>query len=283
MSARSVKPRRRATDRVRARPEGLLGRLRLRHKLGVMLSIAALLPVLGASTVAIRLVLTGLKSGSRAQTERTMRVALNLVLTHVKEVFEGTVRLSEAAGLSDLLQLDPDSTAELLARRENQMLPGLVQVSDSQGHVVGRHAVSGKTAKELEVADASEAIRHALAYERRVTIARPPDGRELVIRASAPVVDDGFQLRGAVVASVPLDAEFADRLKAQLSADVVIYVDDAPTASSFVASDGRREVGFAAPTEMARHVLGGQSRIVEARAFGRLYSVGYVPIQDLEG
>ena len=68
-----------------------------------------------------------------------------------------------------------------------------------------------------------------------------------------------------MVASVPLDAEFADRLKAQLSADVVIYVDDAPTASSFVASDGRREVGFAAPTEMARHVLGGQSRIVEAR------------------
>jgi signal transduction histidine kinase len=275
--------RRRATDRVRARPEGLLGHLRLRHKLGLMLSIAALLPVLGASTVAIRLVLTGLKSGAHTQTERTMRVALNLVLTHVKEVFEGTVRLSEAAGLSDLLQLDPASTAELLARRENQMLPGLVQVSDAQGHVVGRHAVSGKSAKDLEVPDGSEAIRHALAYERRVTIARPPDGRELVIRASAPVVDDGFQLRGAVVASIPLDAEFADRLKAQLAADVVIYVDDAPTASSFVAADGRREVGFAAPTEMARRVLGGQSRIVEARAFGRLYSVGYVPIQDLEG
>ena len=277
------RPRRRATDRVRARPEGLLGHLRLRHKLGLMLTTAALLPVLGASTVAIRLVLNGLKSGSRAQTERTMRVALNLVLTHVKEVFEGTVRLSEAAGLSDLLQLDPASTGELLARRENQMLPGLVQVADAEGRVVGRHWVSGKTARELEVADGSEAIRHALAYERRVTIARPPDGRGLVVRASAPVVDDGFQLRGAVVASVPLDAEFADRLKAQLAADVVIYVDDAPTASSFVAADGRREVGFAAPTEMAHYVLSGQSRIVEARAFGRLYSVGYVPIQDLEG
>jgi two-component system, NtrC family, sensor kinase len=278
-----VRPRRRATDRVRAKPEGLLGRLRLRHKLGLMLSIAALLPVLGASTLAMRLVVNSLKSGARTQTERTKRVALNLVLTHVKEVFEGTVRLSEAAGLSDLLQLDPASTSELLARRENQMLPGLVQVADAAGHLVGRHAVSGKTAKELEVADDSEAIRHALAYERRVTIARPPDGKELVIRASAPVVDDSFQLRGAVVASVPLDAEFADRLKAQLAADVVIYVDDAPTASSFVAADGRREVGFAAPTEMARQVLGGQSLIVDARAFGRLYSVGYVPIQDLEG
>jgi signal transduction histidine kinase len=277
------RPRRRATDRVRARPEGILGHLRLRHKLGLMLSIAALLPVLGASTVAIQLVLTGLKSGARAQTERTMRVALNLVLTHVKEVFEGTVRLSEAAGLSDLLQLDPESTTELLARRENQMLPGLVQVADVQGHLVGRYAVAGKGARELEVGDASEPIQRALAYERRVTIARPPEGRELVIRASAPVVDEGFQLRGAVVVSVPLDAEFADRLKAQLAADVVIYVDDAPTASSFVAADGRREVGFAAPSDMARRVLGGQSRIIEAPAFGRLYSVGYVPIQDLEG
>ena len=277
------RPRRRATDRVRARPEGLLGALRLRHKLGLMLSIAALLPVLGASTVAIRLVLAGLKSGARAQTERTMRVALNLMLTHVKDVFEDTVRLSETAGLSDLLHLDPASTGELLARRESSMIPSLVQVTDAQGHLVARQAFGGKNGRELEVAEGSEPIRHALAYERRVTIARPADARELVIRASAPVVDEGFQLRGAVVASVPLDAEFADRLKAQLAADVVVYVDDAPTASSFVAADGRREVGFAAPTEMAKRVLAGQSRIIEARAFGRLYSVGYVPIQDLEG
>jgi signal transduction histidine kinase len=278
-----TKPRRRATDRVRAKPEGVLGRLRLRHKLGLMLSIAALLPVLGAATVAIRLVLSSLKSGARTQTERTKRVALNLVLSHVKEVFEGTVRLSEAAGLSDLLLLDPNSTSELLARRENQMLPGLAQVADAQGHLVGRHAVSGKSAKELEVSDGSEPVRHALAYERRVTIARPAEGKALVIRASAPVVDESFQLRGAVIVSVPIDDEFADRLKAQLAADVVIYVDDAPTASSFVAADGHREVGFAAPTDMARQVLGGQSLIVDARAYGRLYSVGYVPIQDLEG
>ncbi|HEY1587292.1 MAG TPA: ATP-binding protein, partial [Polyangia bacterium] len=123
----------------------------------------------------------------------------------------------------------------------------------------------------------------ALAYERRVTIARPPDGRELVVRASAPVVDDGFQLRGAVVASVPLDAEFADRLKAQLAADVVVYQADAPTASSFVAVDGRREVGFAAPVDVTTAVLGGATRVIEANAYGRIFSVGYAPLQDYEG
>jgi len=113
MSALAPTPRRRASDRVRARPVGFLGYLRLRHKLGLMLTIAALLPVLGASTVAMRLVLAGLKSGVRTQTERTMRVALNLVLANVKEVFEEAIRLSEQAGLSDLLLLDPQSTGEL--------------------------------------------------------------------------------------------------------------------------------------------------------------------------
>ena len=88
MSSIVPTPRRRATDCVRAQPVGLFGYLRLRHKLALMLTIAALLPVLGASTVAMRLVLAGLKSGVHTQTERTMRVALNLVLANVKEVFE---------------------------------------------------------------------------------------------------------------------------------------------------------------------------------------------------
>jgi signal transduction histidine kinase/HAMP domain-containing protein len=272
-------PRRRATDVVRAKPEGLLGRLRLRHKLAIILTVAALLPVLGASTVAIRLVLAGLKSGAKSQTERTMRVALNLVLAHVKEVFEDTVRLSETAGLPDLLSLDPASTGELLARKEDHLIPGLVEIADASGKVVGRRAIGGRGGKALE--DGAEPIRQALSYERRVTLVRGEKG--LYIRACAPVVDDRFQLRGAVVVSVPLDAEFADRLKAQLSADVVIYQDDAPVASSFVARDGRREVGFAAPMDVAHEVLAGKNKMDEVQVFGRQFSVGYAPLVDLEG
>ncbi|HWE29486.1 MAG TPA: ATP-binding protein, partial [Polyangia bacterium] len=73
------------------------------------------------------------------------------------------------------------------------------------------------------------------------------------------------------------------RLKAQLAADVVVYQADAPTASSFVAVDGRREVGFAAPTEVTTSVLGGATRVIEANAYGRIFSVGYAPLQDYEG
>jgi HAMP domain-containing protein len=276
-------PRRRASDRVRARPVGFFGYLRLRHKLAVMLTVAALLPVVGASTVAMRLVLAGLKSGVRAQTERTMRVALNLVLTNVRDVFEEAIRLSEVAGLSDLLLLDPQSTSELLQRKEPQLMPGLVEIADETGKVVGRHLVGGAQFGD-GLSSSAEAIRGALSYERRVTIARgAAPGTPIVIRASAPVVDDAYQLRGAVVVSVPLDAEFADRLKAQLSADVVVYQGDAPSASSFVAVDGRREVGFAAPAEVARAVLHGATRVIEASAYGRMFSVGYAPLQDFEG
>ncbi|MGZ3427770.1 MAG: GAF domain-containing protein, partial [Polyangia bacterium] len=282
MSPLAPTPRRRASDRVRAQPVGFFGYLRLRHKLALMLTIAALLPVLGASTVAMRLVLAGLKSGVRTQTERTMRVALNLVLSNVKEVFEETIRLSEQAGLSDLLLLDPQSTGELLQHKDLQLMPGLVEIADETGKVVGRRVVGG--AQLAANLSSTDAIRGALSYERRVTIARgPTPGAPLMIRASAPVVDDAYQLRGAVVVSVPLDAEFADRLKAQLAADVVVYQADAPTASSFVAVDGRREVGFAAPIEVVTHVLGGATRVIEANAYGRLFSVGYAPLQDYEG
>ncbi|MGZ3408005.1 MAG: GAF domain-containing protein, partial [Polyangia bacterium] len=282
MSPLAPTPRRRASDRVRAQPVGFFGYLRLRHKLALMLTIAALLPVLGASTVAMRLVLAGLKSGVHTQTERTMRVALNLVLSNVKEVFEETIRLSEQAGLSDLLLLDPQSTGELLQHKDLQLMPGLVEIADETGKVVGRRVVGG--AQLAANLSSTEAIRGALSYERRVTIARgPTPGAPLMIRASAPVVDDAYQLRGAVVVSVPLDAEFADRLKAQLAADVVVYQADAPTASSFVAVDGRREVGFAAPIEVVTHVLGGATRVIEANAYGRLFSVGYAPLQDYEG
>ena len=279
-------PRRRASDRIRAKPEGLLGRLRLRHKLGLILIVAALLPVLGASTVAIRLVLLGLQSGARAQTERTLRVALNLVLGQVKEIFEATARLAETPGLPDTIHLDPAGVTDFLNERRHQLGNGLVEVADARGKIVARVAVGGRYETTLAVEEGADAVPRALAYERRITIARAPKAGGLVLRASSPVVDEAYQLRGAVVVSVPLDASFADRLKAQLSADVVVYQDDAPTASSFVASDGRREVGFGAPKALAERVLAGKStrpEVVETPAFGRLFAVGYAPLEDIEG
>ncbi len=155
-SSSEKRPQRRATDRVRARPEGILGRLRLRHKLGLIIVLSALLPVLGASWVAMQLVLDGLRSGARTQTERTLRVALNLVLSQVQEVFEDTVRLSETRELGDLLERDPAGAAELLGRR-NAARPGLTEVTDGTGRVVARYARDRREEPTLQIVDGEPA------------------------------------------------------------------------------------------------------------------------------
>ena len=242
--------------------------------------MAALIPVLGSSYVATRLVLAGLKSGVRAQTERTMRYALNQVLSHVREIFEGTVRVSEMPGLADRLVLDPESITRLLASKDDELPPGLIEIADATGKIVSRRAIGALSMRDLKVAPDAEALKRALAYERRVNIATAAD--HLIIRASAPVIDDSYLLRGAVIVSVPLDFDFADRLKAQLSADVVVYQQGLATASSFIRPDGTRELGFDVPESVSKPVLNGETRIVEVSAFSRMFSVGLAPLQNLE-
>ena len=214
------------------------------------------MPVLGASTVAIRLVLSGLKSG-RARANRTDHARGAQPGAHARQgglrrhgaPLGGGGIVGSAAARSGVDRPSCWRGARI------RYCPAWCRSPTPRAHLVG--SVTRCRWKEpprnWKWRDGSEAIRHALAYERRVTIVRPADARELIdARVGASGRRRLSALRGAVVASVPLDAEFADRLKAQLAADVVIYVDDAPTASSFVAADGKREVGFAAPTEMAQ-------------------------------
>ena len=261
------------------------GRLRLRYKLGLILSLAALLPVAVVSTVAMWLVISGLESGVQQQTDRTLRVGLNLVLAHFKDGFESGARLAESGDLAAAL-IDRKAPAgaieEVLSRVEEQLPEGLVEVANADGHVVARRAVGGvQHPEDLELADGDPPIARALAYERRVTIEHRSD--RLVVRAVAPVVNDAFRLCGAVVLTAPLGPEFADRLKAQLSIDVVLYAGEQPIASSFIAADGHRELGFAAPESVLAAVRHGQTAVADAAAFGKALSVGCAPLINFDG
>jgi signal transduction histidine kinase len=181
-----------------------------------------------------------------------------------------------------VLATAPATVGELLAARDDKLPPGLLEVADAEARIVGRREVGGDPAlRGLELADGAPEFRRALGYERRVTLGEVR-GR-LVVRAAAPVVDEHFQLRGAVVVTEPLEAEFADRLKAELSADVVIYGGELPVASSFVAPDGRRRVGFAAPDAAFEALRTGKTVITDASGFGRDFSAGYAPLLDLDG
>lgn len=259
--------------------------LRLRPKLALLLTVTALTPVLVVSSVAVRLVLRGLESGVRQQTERTLGVALNLVVEDVKNVFEATVRMGENPRLADRLaappaEIDSAGVEQVLARHGEELPAGLLEVADTTGRVVARRGEVAH-AEGILLADGAEPIREALGYVRRVTLASS-DGR-LLIRAVAPVLSDDSRLRGAVVLTVPLDTEFADRLKAQLSTDVILYSGTVPIASSFIAADGRRSVGFAPPASAATTLATRSTAIVELEALGRSWSMGYAPLLDLNG
>ena len=124
-------PRRRASDYVRARPVGFFGRLRLRHKLGLLITFAAVAPISVAALLATRLVVQNLRAGVRAQTDRTMRVALNLVITRVKDVFEETNRIAALPELPELLFLDPASVKEMMSRHDDLFRGGLAEFADA--------------------------------------------------------------------------------------------------------------------------------------------------------
>ena len=254
--------------------------LRLRSKLAVILSIAAILPLAGASSVGVRLVLSSLESGVRQQTDRSLRVALNLLLASVKDLFEAAIALGEDPRLAEQLRASPAKVGALLERSGDDVPYGLIEVADGQGKVVARRA-SAPHLEELRLRDGADPIRRALAYERRVTL-EVVSGR-IVVRAAAPILDDTWQLCGAVVLTVPLDAQFADRLKAELATDVIFYLGDTPVASSLIAPDGRRRPGFPVPPSALAALARGATALAETNAFGRTFATGYAPLLDLDG
>lgn len=259
--------------------QGRFARLRLRHKLAITFTLAAFLPAAGASTVAVRLVLSGLEQGQYDETARTLRVALNLVLGQVKDVFDDTVRLAESSALPDLIEGRPAEVNDFLVRQSRLLPPGQVEVADANGKVVGTYwAGVGQSTSELLVPEGAPAIRTALGFERQVTLVRLGD--RLAVRAVSPVVDESFLLRGAVVVTVPIDTGMVDRLKARLATDLVFYAGERPIASSFVGRDGRRQMGFAVPRAGSELTRRGQMAITQVSAYGRSYAVGLAPLVD---
>lgn len=291
----------------------LFGRLRLRHKLALSLSIAALLPVFVASWVAVSVVLRGLDNGLRAETDRQLRVGLSLLLRTVERLGHDAVRLSSSGDLSRAmtdLPKDPNklegsmaemgqsllrtgvihavagaSATDRFLSRESPHLPSaLVQITDSEGAIVSERVVGGEARRfaGMGVSPLSPSVRRGLDYESRVTIIRVD--QELIVRAVAPIVDPSLSLQGVVVISVPMDGEFADGLKSALRTDVLIVARGSTDAAmtTFLDKLGGRKHKIAIDTRSAERVYQGNNVLTQATISERQYSMGYTPIMDLE-
>jgi len=257
--------------------------LRLGHKLALSFSLAALLPVVLAATVAVRIVLDGLEDGLQEQTARQLRVGMNLVLRTVERLGGDAERLASAPGLASAVEHGDDAVYEVLAHEDPHLPSAFVQVADAKGKIVASRAVGGDVARYAAIGlpGSSPIIRSALEYERRVTIL-PVEGM-LVVYAVAPIVDPSFVLEGAVVLAMPLDGDFADGIKGALGSDVLIHAGAQPAMSSFLDADGARLAGIAPPPGVAADILAGGSRQVTHRIDDRDYSLGYAPLKNMEG
>jgi signal transduction histidine kinase len=263
--------------------KALLGPLRLRHKLAISLSLAALLPVVVASTVAVRTVLGSLEGGLHDQTARQLRVAMNLVLRNVERLGGDAVRLASTPALVEAIDQGDLAVTELLAREDPHLPSALVEVADAQGRVMAARAMGGNRGRyaRLGVAAGSAAIQSGLEYERRVSIFAM--GQLLVVRAVAPIVDPSYALRGVVVVSLPFDGDFADSIKGALGTNVLFHAGSAPAMSSFVDRVGGRATGIEAPPGVAAQVLAGGAREARTVIGGHEFQLGYAPIKNLAG
>jgi signal transduction histidine kinase len=120
--------------------------------------------------------------------------------------------------------------------------------------------------------------------ERQVTVSRV--GRRLVVRALAPITDARFELIGMLVVSVPLDAVFADELKASLGTDVLLFTGTdgtTPAEATFVDSFGRRASGIRIDASAATAINASGSVLGSAMIEGGEFSLGYAPIMSAAG
>lgn len=260
--------------------------LRLRHKLAISLVIAALLPVLVAYWVGASVVLRGLERGLQAETEKQLSVGLNLLLRDIERLGHEATRLSARPRLSKALTEGNDALREVLDEEAQHLPATLIQVADSGGKIVGHRNVSVGRERfaGIGVSGESPSVQAGMTYERRVTVVRIDE--RLVVRATAPIVDDRFHLTGVVVLSVPLDGLFADRLKASLGADVLIIAgaDAAGTPMmSFLDRLGARVRSWTTSRDVVKEIASGTSTYENRPVIGHEYALGYAPIYDIEG
>jgi two-component system, NtrC family, sensor kinase len=260
-----------------------IGRMRLRYKLALSLSLAALVPVAVVAAVAAGVVLAGLDRGLRDDTRRQLEVGLNLVLRAVERLGDDTVRLSMSGDLSRALGSgSAGAVGELLARMAPQLPSARVQISDAAGQGVLDTVIGGDAERfaGLELPSSSPVVRAGLRWARRVTL--DVVGDRLVVRAVAPIVDAAFVLRGVVVLSVPLDADFADGVKGALGSDVLLAPRGAAVATSTFRDGIGQRVSTVPVGRVAAQAVAGRQVFTELHGQDGDYALAWTALVDHE-
>lgn len=267
-------------------------RLRIRTKLLIWLFVAGSLPLLGASYVAFHILRSRLNDTLRAETQRSLRICMNLTLSRVQQVSEDAARMgADPALLKALAHHDRAPAAEtsalrpllasLASRYRERVGFGVITLTDRRDRlmarvVLGEGSPPSRAASRKRVRPTSQNR-----YQRNVDVVTY--GHFPAVQATAPVIDESFNVLGTVQITVPLDHRFAGLLRATLGVHVGILLGAHPVASSFERDDGTPANGPTLDAAFLRKMRKGQVRVTAARWQGRAYSVGAVPLDSIAG
>ena len=265
-------------------PARRIGRARLRTKLALSLSVAALLPMLVVASLASGVVLGNLERGLAGDADRQLEVGLNLTLRSVERLGDDAVRLASDQALAAAISRGEEVVGEVLASSAPHLPSSRVQVLGADGHPVASRVIGGDRNRfaELAVDDRAPVVQAALGWAARVTLELSPTG--VVVRAAAPVVDAALSLSGVVVVSVPLDGDFADGIKGALGTDVLVGSLNAGVATSSVRDElGRRLAAVQVPASVLRAVRDRQRPVQSLDIAGREHAVAWTALVDDRG
>jgi signal transduction histidine kinase len=215
-------------------------RLRMRTKLVVAMVFAALVPVVIVALLATRVILSSLEAGLREDADRQLAVGLSLVLRAVERLGDETVQLSESGDLVAAMAKGKGAIEAWLVKEKAHIPSARLQLFDADGKLVFEQTIGGSEARFARVgAPANDPIVAAgRSWTRGVQLVTVDD--RVVMRAVSPVVDPTFAMRGVLVLSTPLDADFADGIKGALSADVLLGGTTGRLAATFRSDFGDR-------------------------------------------
>jgi signal transduction histidine kinase len=215
-------------------------RLRLRTKLAVAMLFAALVPAVVVALLATGVILSSLETGLREDADRQLMVGLSLILSSIEQLGDETVQLAESAELGAALPSGPALDA-WLAHESAHVPSARLQLLDPSGEIRVDHVFGADSRfHDTGVVPGDPVVETGRKWGR--TISLVVRGEHLVVRAVSPVVDAGLALRGVLVLSMPLDADFADGIKGALSADVLLGGPSGRMQTTFrVGLNGRTE------------------------------------------
>lgn len=271
-------------------------RIRIRTKLLLYIFVAGFVPLVVATYVALRVVRDRTHENLRAETERSLRVGLNLVLGGVQQVSADIARIGQDDGLRTLLRRhkrrELSDPAELgremgvvLNRHREQMTSGVLELTDWEDQLLSRQVLDTPDAEVVPVEPGarSQVDRRPDRNRYLQTVDIVEDGEHPAIRASAPVVDEDFEVLGTVAITVPLDHRFAEVLRSTLVAHVGFYLKDRPVASSFRSDRGGPLAGVPLDSAFRRGVVKGHERVTSVTFSGKDFAVGALPLVNSSG